>query len=74
MTTFNTDGSIDNRTNIVSAINSIATDLATLDSDNTTIDSRVGSLTNLDSDFVGSERNSVIAALNALRRYTTYLR
>ena len=67
LASLNTDGSIADRTNLVTAINSVATDLFQLDSDNSLIDSRVGSLSNLDADFVGIERNSVINALNALR-------
>jgi hypothetical protein len=54
------------RSNLVAAINSIGADVAQLDSDTTSFDSRVGSLSALDSSFTGSERTSVVNALNAL--------
>ena len=64
---FNTDGTIGNRTNIVTAINSLADDIALLDSDATVVDTRLGSLSNLAAEFVGTERDNFVAALNALR-------
>ena len=64
---FNTDGTIADRTSLVTAINSLADDIALLDSDATVVDSRLGSLSNLDSAFVGSERDNFVNALNALR-------
>ena len=60
--------------NLVSAINAVAADVATLGDSSDALDSRIGSLANLtDSDgdgssggFEGSERNSIVNALNAL--------
>ena len=63
----NNDGTISNRTNIVRSINSLADDIALLDSDSTLQNSRLGSLVDLNAAFVGSERNNFVAALNALR-------
>src|SRR6056300_258659 len=63
----NTDGSIANRTNLVTSINSLADDILLLDSDTTLQNSRLGSLNDLDAAFVGSERDNFVAALNALR-------
>jgi hypothetical protein len=63
----NTDGSIANRTNIVTSLNSLADDILLLDSDTTLQNSRLGSLNDLDAAFVGSERDNFVAALNALR-------
>ena len=54
------------RSNLVAAVNAIGADVAQLDSDTTSFDSRVGSLSALDSSFTGSERTSVVNALNAL--------
>lgn len=53
--------------NLTFAINGLRDDLDLLDSDNTSLDGRLGSLSNLDSAFVGAERNSFVAAINALR-------
>lgn len=53
--------------NIVSAINAVAADVAQLDSDNSAVDTRIGSLSNLVAGFTGSERNSIVNALNALQ-------
>lgn len=65
---FNTDGTIGNRTSLVTAINSLADDIAVLDVDQTAVNSRLGSLNLLDSDgFVGTERDNFVNALNALR-------
>lgn len=63
----NSDGTISNRTNIVRSINSLADDIALLDSDSTLQNSRLGSLVDLNAAFVGSERSNFVAALNALR-------
>ena len=63
----NTDGSIGNRTNLVSVVNSLADDISLLDSDAGIRDNRLGSLSNLAAGFVGSERDNFVAALNALR-------
>lgn len=53
--------------NIVSAINAVAADVAQLDSDNSAVDARIGSLSNLVAEFTGAERNSIVNALNALQ-------
>lgn len=64
----NDDGTIGNRLNLVRVANSLADDIALLDADQTTVNSRLGSLNLLDSDgFVGAERDNFVAALNALR-------
>ena len=65
---------VSSHANIVSAINAVASDLSDATANSSTIDSKIGSLANLtDSDgdgssggFEGSERNSVVNALNAL--------
>ena len=62
----NLDAGINDRSNLVQAINSLQADIDLLDSDSTVIDSRIGSLSSLDAGFVGSERTSVVNALNAL--------
>jgi len=53
--------------NLVSAINAVAADVAQLDSDNSAVDTRIGSLGNLVAEFTGSDRNSIVNALNALQ-------
>lgn len=63
----NTDGSIGNRTNLVSVVNSLADDISLLDSDAGVRDNRLGSLSNLAAGFVGTERDNFVNALNALR-------
>lgn len=60
------DANINDRSNVVAAINSLQADIELLDSDSTAFDSKVGSLGSLDAGFVGSERTSVVNALNAL--------
>jgi hypothetical protein len=67
LSNFNTDGTIADRTNVVTAINSLADDIALLDSGSGVTDTRLGSLNDLDSAFVGAERDNFVAALNALR-------
>jgi hypothetical protein len=62
----NLDAGINDRSNLVQAINSLQADIELLDSDATANDSRIGSLSSLDAGFVGSERTSVVNALNAL--------
>jgi len=63
----NTDGSIGNRTSLVTVVNSLADDISLLDSDAGIRDNRLGSLSNLNVAFVGSERDNFVNALNALR-------
>lgn len=55
------------KTDLTTAINGLRDDLDLLDSDNTSLDGRLGSLSSLDSAFVGSERDSFVNAINALR-------
>lgn len=52
---------------LTTAVNNVRSDLSLLDSDNTSLEGRLGSLTNLDSAFIGTERTSMVNALNALR-------
>ena len=63
----NTDGSISNRTSLVTVVNSLADDISLLDSDAGVRYNRLGSLSNLSAGFVGSERDNFVNALNALR-------
>lgn len=62
----NLDVNINDRSNVVQAINSLQADIELLDSDNSAADAKIGSLSSLDAGFVGSERTSVVNALNAL--------
>ena len=52
---------------LTTAVNNVRADLSLLDSDNTSLEGRLGTLTNLDSAFIGTERTSMVNALNALR-------
>lgn len=52
---------------LTTAVNNVRSDLSLLDSDNTSLEGRLGTLTNLDSAFIGTERTSIVNALNALR-------
>tara|TARA_A200000113_G_scaffold205861_1_gene202414 strand:+ start:112 stop:846 length:735 start_codon:yes stop_codon:yes gene_type:complete len=52
---------------LTTAVNNVRADLSLLDSDNTSLTGRLGSLANLDSAFIGTERTSMVNALNALR-------
>ena len=52
---------------LTTAVNNVRADLSLLDSDNTSLEGRLGTLTNLDSAFIGTERTSIVNALNALR-------
>ena len=52
---------------LTTALNNVRADLSLLDSDNTSLAGRLGTLTNLDSAFIGTERTSMVNALNALR-------
>lgn len=61
------DSDVSDHTSIVNAINAVAADVTQLSGSSTALDSRLGSLSNLDSDFVGAERDSIVNALNALR-------
>lgn len=60
------DANINDRSTLVLAINSLQADIELLDSDTTSFDSKVGSLSSLNAGFTGSERTSVVNALNAL--------
>lgn len=52
---------------LTTAVNNVRVDLSLLDSDNTSLDGRLGALASLDSAFIGTERSSIVNALNALR-------
>lgn len=52
---------------LTTAVNNVRADLSLLDSDNTSLEGRLGTLANLDSAFIGTERTSMVNALNALR-------
>ena len=67
LASLNTDGSIGDRTSLVTVVNSLADDIALLDSDAGVRDNRLGSLSNLSAGFVGTERDNFVNALNALR-------
>jgi len=58
---------ITDHSTIVKAINSNKAQIDLLDSDGIVVNQTLGSLSNLDSAFVGSERNKFVNALNALR-------
>lgn len=58
---------ITDHSTIVKAINSNKAQIDLLDSDGIVVNQTLGSLSNLDSAFVGSERNNFVNALNALR-------
>jgi hypothetical protein len=60
------DTNINDRATLVLAINSLQSDISQLDTDGTATDSKIGSLSSLNADFTGSERTSVVNALNAL--------
>ena len=53
--------------NLVSAINEVAARVTGLDTAGAEVDSRIGSLSNLHAAFTGSEDNSIVNAINALR-------
>ena len=52
--------------NLVSAINEVAGRVTTLDGSNSEVDSRIGSLSNLNAAFTGTEDDSIVNAINAL--------
>lgn len=52
---------------LTTAVNNVRSDLSLLDSDNTSLDGRLGALANLDSAFIGTERSNFVNAINALR-------
>jgi hypothetical protein len=60
------DTDVSDHSNIVNAINAVAADVTQLSGDNTAIDTRIGSLSNLDAGFTGTEDDSIVNALNAL--------
>ena len=53
--------------NLVSAINEVAARVTGLDAAGAEVDSRIGSLSNLHAAFTGSEDDSIVNAINALR-------
>ena len=57
---------VSDHSNVVNAINAVAADVTQLSGDNTAIDTRIGSLSNLDDGFTGTEDDSIVNALNAL--------
>ena len=60
------DTDVSDHSNVVNAINAVAADVTQLSGDNTAIDTRIGSLSNLDAGFTGTEDDSIVNALNAL--------
>ena len=60
------DTDVSDHSNVVNAINAVAADVTQLSGDNTAIDTRIGSLSNLDDGFTGTEDDSIVNALNAL--------
>ena len=53
--------------NLVSAINEVAARVTGLDASGAEVDSRIGSLSNLHAAFTGTENDSIVNAINALR-------
>lgn len=53
--------------NLVSAINEVAARVTGLDASGAEVDSRIGSLSNLHAAFTGTEDDSIVNAINALR-------